>query len=178
MVMRSKANTGLFNNSVNIPEISLINVTNLNDFSVLDPDGKYRTVKYTADKHNGFQAEIITDGNLHTSTHYPMPPVEHTPQSHAHEVHHHEEPHHHHHQHKEHTPHHHHHHQHEEHTPHDMYHPHSPQGHAHEVHHHEEDANSYNEEESSEGGGAYEESEDTSDSESGSEESDDGNEYF
>lgn len=31
-------------------------------FSVVDPDGVLRVVKYTADKHNGFQAEVITSG--------------------------------------------------------------------------------------------------------------------
>lgn len=30
--------------------------------SVVDPDGVLRVVKYTADKHNGFQAEVITSG--------------------------------------------------------------------------------------------------------------------
>lgn len=30
--------------------------------SVVDPDGVLRTVKYTADKKNGFQAEVITSG--------------------------------------------------------------------------------------------------------------------
>lgn len=40
--------------------------------SVLDPDGKLRTVKYTADKKNGFQAQIITDGHV---IHHPQPPV-------------------------------------------------------------------------------------------------------
>ncbi|KAG4077481.1 hypothetical protein HA402_002908 [Bradysia odoriphaga] len=28
----------------------------------IDPDGVLRTVKYTADKKNGFQAEVITSG--------------------------------------------------------------------------------------------------------------------
>ena len=34
-------------------------------FSVVDPDGVLRTVRYTADKHNGFQAQIITNGKVH-----------------------------------------------------------------------------------------------------------------
>lgn len=42
-------------------------------FSVLDPDGKFRTVKYTADKLNGFQASIITDGHV---VHHPQDPVQ------------------------------------------------------------------------------------------------------
>lgn len=41
--------------------------------SVLDPDGKLRTVKYTADKKNGFQASIITDGKI---VHHPQDPGE------------------------------------------------------------------------------------------------------
>lgn len=40
--------------------------------SVLDPDGKFRTVKYTADKKNGFHASIITDGHV---VHHPQDPV-------------------------------------------------------------------------------------------------------
>jgi len=32
------------------------------EYSVVDPDGVLRTVKYTADKKNGFQAEVITSG--------------------------------------------------------------------------------------------------------------------
>lgn len=40
--------------------------------SVLDPDGKFRTVRYTADKHTGFHADIITDGH---SVHHPQDPV-------------------------------------------------------------------------------------------------------
>lgn len=32
--------------------------------SVLDPDGKMRTVQYTADKAHGFQAKVITDGHV------------------------------------------------------------------------------------------------------------------
>lgn len=42
-------------------------------FSVLDPDGKFRTVKYTADKLNGFQASVITDGHV---VHHPQDPVQ------------------------------------------------------------------------------------------------------
>lgn len=34
-------------------------------YSVVDPDGVLRIVKYTADKHNGFQAEVITSGKGH-----------------------------------------------------------------------------------------------------------------
>lgn len=40
----------------------LIQSYNKQPNSVLDPDGKLRTVKYTADKENGFQASVITDG--------------------------------------------------------------------------------------------------------------------
>lgn len=29
---------------------------------MVDPNGVLRVVKYTADKHNGFQAEVITSG--------------------------------------------------------------------------------------------------------------------
>uniref|UniRef100_A0A336LJQ8 CSON008442 protein n=1 Tax=Culicoides sonorensis TaxID=179676 RepID=A0A336LJQ8_CULSO len=32
------------------------------EYSVAQPDGKIRTVKYSADKHNGFQAEVLIDG--------------------------------------------------------------------------------------------------------------------
>lgn len=32
------------------------------EYSVVDPNGILRTVKYTADKHNGFQAKIFVDG--------------------------------------------------------------------------------------------------------------------
>lgn len=32
------------------------------EYSVVDPNGVLRVVKYTADKHNGFQAEVITSG--------------------------------------------------------------------------------------------------------------------
>lgn len=32
------------------------------EYSVVEPNGKLRTVKYTADKHNGFQAEVLIDG--------------------------------------------------------------------------------------------------------------------
>lgn len=32
------------------------------EYSVVEPDGTLRTVRYTADKKNGFQAEIITNG--------------------------------------------------------------------------------------------------------------------
>lgn len=32
--------------------------------SVLDPDGRVRTVQYTADKAHGFQAKVITDGHV------------------------------------------------------------------------------------------------------------------
>lgn len=39
--------------------------------SVLDPDGVFRTVKYTADKHNGFQAQIITNGQGNSVSHHP-----------------------------------------------------------------------------------------------------------
>lgn len=42
-------------------------------FSVLDPDGIFRTVKYTADKLNGFKASIITDGHV---VHHPQDPVQ------------------------------------------------------------------------------------------------------
>lgn len=42
-------------------------------FSVLDPDGSLRTVKYTADKLNGFQASVITDGHV---VHHPQDPVQ------------------------------------------------------------------------------------------------------
>lgn len=38
---------------------------------MLDPDGKFRTVKYTADKHNGFHARIFADGHEYPS--YPPP---------------------------------------------------------------------------------------------------------
>lgn len=31
-------------------------------FSVLEPDGKVRTVKYTADDHHGFQAQVFVNG--------------------------------------------------------------------------------------------------------------------
>uniref|UniRef100_A0A1B0CB87 Putative pupal cuticle protein n=1 Tax=Lutzomyia longipalpis TaxID=7200 RepID=A0A1B0CB87_LUTLO len=34
------------------------------EYSVIDPDGTKRIVKYTADKHNGFQAQIFTNGKL------------------------------------------------------------------------------------------------------------------
>ncbi|GAB0096165.1 uncharacterized protein DMENIID0001_116420 [Sergentomyia squamirostris] len=34
------------------------------EYTVIDPDGTKRIVKYTADKHNGFQAQIITNGKL------------------------------------------------------------------------------------------------------------------
>lgn len=40
--------------------------------SVLDPDGKLRTVKYTADKKNGFHASITRDGHVE---HHPGDPV-------------------------------------------------------------------------------------------------------
>lgn len=40
--------------------------------SVLDPDGKFRTVRYTADKKTGFHADIITDGH---TVHHPQDPV-------------------------------------------------------------------------------------------------------
>lgn len=42
------------------------------DNSVLDADGKLRTVKYTADKENGFQASIQKDGHV---VHHPQEPV-------------------------------------------------------------------------------------------------------
>jgi hypothetical protein len=32
------------------------------EYSLVQPDGKTRTVKYTSDKHNGFQAEVLVDG--------------------------------------------------------------------------------------------------------------------
>lgn len=32
------------------------------EYSFAQPDGKIRTVKYNADKHNGFQAEVLIDG--------------------------------------------------------------------------------------------------------------------
>ena len=32
------------------------------EYTVHQPDGKVRVVKYTADKHNGFQAEVLIDG--------------------------------------------------------------------------------------------------------------------
>lgn len=32
------------------------------EYSVVDPNGILRTVKYTADKHNGFQAKIYVNG--------------------------------------------------------------------------------------------------------------------
>lgn len=170
----------------------------LNVLSVLDPDGKYRTVKYTADNHNGFQAEIITDGNHYNSAHYPQPAVEDVPQVHVHEVHHDDELN----SHEDHTPHEHNYHHHiPQHYPqspqsHPQYHPidphhdytpqqpqtdeaHTEQPEVHEVVHQEEDTNSYNDEESSEGGTAYEEeTEDNSGNESESEENEEGDEYY
>lgn len=41
-------------------------------YSVLDPDGKLRTVKYTANKHDGFNADIYADGKYY-GKHYPLP---------------------------------------------------------------------------------------------------------
>jgi len=32
------------------------------EYTVAQPDGKIRTVKYTSDKHNGFNAEVYIDG--------------------------------------------------------------------------------------------------------------------
>lgn len=63
--------------------VSLIDQYHLNEirfcasnkirFSVLDPDGKLRTVKYTADKKNGFHASVITDGHV---VHHPQDPTQ------------------------------------------------------------------------------------------------------
>lgn len=47
-------------------------MNNKRNNSVLDPDGKFRTVRYTADKKNGFHASIITDGHV---VHHPQEPV-------------------------------------------------------------------------------------------------------
>jgi Insect cuticle protein len=33
------------------------------EYSLVQPDGKTRTVKYTSDHHNGFQAEVLVDGH-------------------------------------------------------------------------------------------------------------------
>lgn len=35
--------------------------------SVVDPDGTVRTVKYTADKKNGFQAQVYTNGKMESA---------------------------------------------------------------------------------------------------------------
>lgn len=47
--------------------------------SVLDPDGKFRTVKYTADKHNGFHARIFSDGHEYAFYPPPLPVPENPP---------------------------------------------------------------------------------------------------
>lgn len=44
---------------------------------MLDPDGVLRTVKYTADEHNGFQAEVLMNGkpqNTHVAQPQPQYP--------------------------------------------------------------------------------------------------------
>lgn len=46
-------------------------------FSVLDPDGTLRTVKYTADDHNGFQAQVLLNGK---PMEHAQPPAPHYPQ--------------------------------------------------------------------------------------------------
>lgn len=33
------------------------------EYTLLEPDGTIRTVKYHADKHNGFNAEVIRSGH-------------------------------------------------------------------------------------------------------------------
>lgn len=43
------------------------------EYSYVDPFGKKRTVKYTADKIHGFRADIYVDGKLetpHSSSHH------------------------------------------------------------------------------------------------------------
>ncbi|PNF41981.1 hypothetical protein B7P43_G13676 [Cryptotermes secundus] len=40
-------------------------------YSLVEPDGTTRTVKYTSDKHNGFNAEVIKSGH---ATHPPSAP--------------------------------------------------------------------------------------------------------
>lgn len=49
--------------------------------SVLDPDGKLRTVKYSADKKNGFHASVVTDGHVVNHPQEPVQPhyLTHTP---------------------------------------------------------------------------------------------------
>lgn len=39
------------------------------EYSLKEADGTYRTVKYTADKHNGFNAQVIRSGHaVHPAT--------------------------------------------------------------------------------------------------------------
>lgn len=45
------------------------------EYSVVNPDGKLMVVKYSADKHNGFQAEVITDGKSNGHGHAEAAPA-------------------------------------------------------------------------------------------------------
>lgn len=45
---------------------------------MLDPDGTLRTVKYTADDHNGFQAQVLLNGKPQD---HASPPQQHYPAS-------------------------------------------------------------------------------------------------
>lgn len=62
MVMLFMVNTGRYYSEFCYILYHIVNNNECNNISVVDPDGVLRTVKYTADKKNGFQAEVITNG--------------------------------------------------------------------------------------------------------------------
>lgn len=78
MVILYMVNTGKSNLIPCNPKLYTIFTIFLCVFSVLDPDGVLRTVRYTADDHNGFQAQVILNGK--PIYHAPPPPKPHHPE--------------------------------------------------------------------------------------------------